>query len=208
MTSTTGLQPGWYRDLAAPGEVRWFDGTSWTEHVAPDPAMPPAPVPVPTSAPAHSAPAPVYGVPAQQSWQGQPGHPVQQGWQASPVGPQQGQPAQQGWNAGAVGAQQGWVHPGQLTYPVPAAPRMGASPSDAMHWIVPVGRSWQSILAGYLGLFGLLIWPLAPFALGLGVWAMRRARDGGHGRGRAVFALIAGAIGTLLGIAALSGLIL
>lgn len=191
MTSTTGLQPGWYRDLAAPGEVRWFDGTSWTAHVAPDPQLPPAATPAPAYVP---APTPAYSAPAQQGWQGQP--------------VQHGPPVQQGWQAGAVGAQQGWVHPGQLTYPVPAAPRMGASPSDAMHWIVPVGRSWQSILAGYLGLFGLLIWPLAPFALGLGVWAMRRARDGGHGRGRAVFAIIAGAIGTALGIAALSGLIL
>lgn len=208
MTSTTGLEPGWYRDLAAPGEVRWFDGTSWTAHVAPDPALPPAPVPVPAPAPGYSPPAPVYGVPAQQGWQAQPSQPVQQSWQASPVGAQQSQPVQQSWNAGAVAPQPGWVHPGQLTYPVPAAPRPGASPSDAMHWIVPVGRSWQSILAGYLGLFGLLIWPLAPFALGIGVWAMRRARDGGHGRGRAVFAIVTGLIGTALGIAVLSGPIL
>lgn len=202
MTSTTGLEPGWYRDRAAPGSIRWFDGTSWTAHVAPDPELAPPPAP----APVYSAPAPAYGVPAQPGWQGQPGQPVQQSWQASPGGTQQGPAAQQGWNVGAVGAQQGWVHPGQLTYP--ATPRMGASPSDAMHWMVPVGRSWQSILAGYLGLFGLVLWPLAPFALGLGVWAMRRAREGGHGRGRAVFAIIAGAIGTLLGIAVLSGLVL
>lgn len=204
MTSTTGLEPGWYRDRAAPGSIRWFDGTSWTAHVAPDPELVPPPAPAPVySAP---APAPAYGVPAQPGWQGQP---VQQGWPGPHTVPvQQGQPVQQGWQAGAVGSQPGWVHPGQLTYPAPAAPRMGASPSDAMHWMVPVGRSWQSILAGYLGLFGLVLWPLAPFALGLGVWAMRRAREGGHGRGRAVFAIIAGAIGTLLGIAVLSGLVL
>ena len=74
-------------------------------------------------------------------------------------------------------------------------------PDEAAHWLLPVGRSWQSITAGYLGLFGLLIWPLAPFAIWLGIWAMRI--PGGHGRGRAVFAIVAGALGTAFGAFAL-----
>ncbi|GAB2622053.1 hypothetical protein Aab01nite_76840 [Paractinoplanes abujensis] len=69
-----------------------------------------------------------------------------------------------------------------------------------MHWLLPTGRSWQSIAAGYLGLVGLVVWVLGPFALGLGIWAVvRSAREPGvHGRGRAVFGIVAGAIGTLM----------
>lgn len=86
-------------------------------------------------------------------------------------------------------------------YPAPVAQRQyeGSSPTDAMHWIVPVGRSWQSIVAGYLGLVALVVWPLAPFAIGLGIWALVRARQGGHGRGRAVFALVCGTLGLVVG---------
>ena len=77
----------------------------------------------------------------------------------------------------------------------PAPDRPGAHPTDALHWIAPVGRSWQSIVAGYVGLFSLLLWPLGVVAIGLGFWALRVGRRGGHGRGRAVFAIIAGALG-------------
>jgi hypothetical protein len=84
-----------------------------------------------------------------------------------------------------------------------AAPQPSTGPDDALHWILPVGRSWQSITAGYLGLFGLAIWPLAPIAIWLGIWALRRASQGGHGRGRAIFAIIAGALGTVFGALAL-----
>lgn len=33
--------PGWYPDSSAPGQLRWWDGSRWTEHRAPMPA--PAP---------------------------------------------------------------------------------------------------------------------------------------------------------------------
>ncbi|MET0434142.1 MAG: hypothetical protein ABW025_08235, partial [Cellulomonas sp.] len=81
-------------------------------------------------------------------------------------------------------------------YPEPA--RLGAGPGDAVHWLLPTGRSWQSIVAGYVGLFALLIWPLGPFAVWFGLWGLRRARTGGHGRGRAVFAVVVGAAATAL----------
>ncbi len=75
----------------------------------------------------------------------------------------------------------------------------GASPSSALHWVVPVGRSWQSVTAGYVALFAIFIWPLGPLALGLGVWAFVRAsRHAGHGRGRATFAVIVGLLTSLL----------
>ena len=88
----------------------------------------------------------------------------------------------------------------------PGHPASGADdgPGTALHWLVPVGRSWQSILAGYLGLVGLLVWVLAPVAIGFGVWALRVARAGGHGTGRAVFGIVAGLAGTVFGLLALA----
>ena len=84
-------------------------------------------------------------------------------------------------------------------YPVATYPVQGADhgPSDALHWVLPVGRSWQSIVAGYVAIVAMFFWPLGPVALGLGVWALARARHGGHGRGRAVFAVVVGALATV-----------
>ena len=104
---------------------------------------------------------------------------------------------------GGWGAPQAF--PGGPAHPdAPARP--GNDPHDALHWIVPLGRSWQSIVAGYLGLVGLVLWPLAPVAAGLGAWAMVKARSGGHGRGRAVFAIVTGVAGTAFGVIALLSL--
>jgi hypothetical protein len=65
--------------------------------------------------------------------------------------------------------------------------------------MLPTGRSWQSIAAGYVALFAWLIWPLGPVALVLGVWALVRAsRDGSHGRGRAIFAVVIGMLATVM----------
>lgn len=33
-----GTEPGWYPDHADPGQVRYWDGAQWTDHVAPAPA--------------------------------------------------------------------------------------------------------------------------------------------------------------------------
>jgi hypothetical protein len=73
-----------------------------------------------------------------------------------------------------------------------------AGPDSALHWMLPVGRSWQSITAGYVGLFAVVIVFLGPVALGLGTWGLvvARRRDG-HGTGRSVFAMVAGLWGTL-----------
>lgn len=80
----------------------------------------------------------------------------------------------------------------------PAAADHG--PRTAMHWALPVGRSWQSIVAGYVGLFALGIWVLGPVAIGFGAWAMVVAGRGGHGRGRAVFAIVAGVLASAAGV--------
>lgn len=113
--------------------LRWFDGSAWTEHTAPD----------------------------QSAWQTAPApQPWQQAFQAAPV---------------------------DLN-----------GPGNVAHWMIPVGRSWQSILAGYLGLLSLGIWPLGPFAIGVGIWALVKARQGGHGRGRAITGIVGGAVGVAI----------
>lgn len=35
---TSGAPPGWYADPQRPGMLRWWDGSAWTEHMAPIPA--------------------------------------------------------------------------------------------------------------------------------------------------------------------------
>ncbi len=74
---------------------------------------------------------------------------------------------------------------------------IGADP--AMRAILPVGRTPLALVAGYLGLFALVICPLAPFALGVGIWALvdLKKKPGMHGMGRAVFAIVVGALGTV-----------
>jgi hypothetical protein len=93
-------------------------------------------------------------------------------------------------------------HPpaGPFTPPVTAGypPALGESPDDPVHWLIPLGRTWQSIAAGYLGIFALFIWVLGPVAVAAGVWALRvSSRGGAHGRGRAVFGIVAGALATV-----------
>ncbi len=91
-------------------------------------------------------------------------------------------------------------------------------PETALHWMIPIGRSWQSVAAGYAGLAALLAWmfgwmgpggalvggAVGTVALALGVQAVRRAAAGGNGRGRAVFAIVAGA--TCLALTAIMAL--
>ncbi len=61
--------PGWYADATDPSLIRWWDGSSWSEHTQPNPAAasgtalaepaPPAPAaPAPAPSPAIVAPAP------------------------------------------------------------------------------------------------------------------------------------------------------
>lgn len=199
-------QAGWYSDGVTQGAVRWFDGQAWTQYtqaVAPPPApgvqgsayevggvspygsSPPAPYPAPPSSPhpsssyaAASYPSASYGssFPDRTSLGARGYGPAAPGYgPASGYGPTSGYgPAAPGYGPTALADQYG--------------------PSGALHWIVPVGRSWQSIVAGYVAILALFVWPVGPAALGLGIWALARARQGGHGRGRAVFAVIVGSL--------------
>lgn len=64
--------------------------------------------------------------------------------------------------------------------------------------ILPVGRAWQAIVAGYLGLLSVL--PVfGVLALIFGFWAVEAVRRDPqrHGMGRAIFGIVAGLIGTI-----------
>lgn len=113
------------------------------------------------------------------------------------------QPAAQSSTGGTLAAQQSYASQPYSGYHHAPGPDHG--PRSAMHWIVPVGRSWQSVAAGYVGLLSLGFWVLGPVAIGLGAWAMARARHGGHGRGRAIVGIVCGALGAAGMVAFLAG---
>lgn len=66
-----------------------------------------------------------------------------------------------------------------------------------IRWLLPVGRSPWAIAAGYLGLFCVLL-VFGPFALVAGLLGLRQIKNNPrmHGKGRAVFGIVAGALAT------------
>ena len=161
---------GWYDDGVTPGVERWFDGVEWSERTRPVWVPPVPPVPSPPAAS-------VYGAAPQGALV-----------QTSPYGQQHPAPGGPG-----VAAQQ-WPAP---QWPAQQGSMAASGPADVVHWMLPVGRSWQSITAGYVGLLSLGIWVLGPVAIWLGIWAIQKASTGGHGRGRAIFAMVTGTLAML-----------
>lgn len=77
----------------------------------------------------------------------------------------------------------------------------GAASHDAgMRMLLPVGRTGLSLAAGYVGLGAIVFFPLAPVAIILGVLAVRdlQRKPGSHGMGRAIFAIVIGALVSLV----------
>ena len=86
------------------------------------------------------------------------------------------------------------------------SPSMGEDAS--MRMLLPVGRSFWAIAAGYAGLFAVLMFP-APVALVLGIVAIRdiKRNPDKHGMGRAIFGLVMGGLFTILLSIVLFGLL-
>jgi hypothetical protein len=77
------------------------------------------------------------------------------------------------------------------------APGLGEEPADPVHWLLPLGRSWQSLVGGYVALFAIFIWILGPVSLIFGLLGLYAShRTGVHGRGRAWFAVVVGVLAT------------
>jgi hypothetical protein len=99
--------------------------------------------------------------------------------------------------------------PIQPAYP-PGGPYPPSRPLEdepGMRWLLPVGQSVWSIIAGYLGLFSVICFP-APLALLFGIIAVVHLRNNPRlsGWGRAIFGLVMGTIGTVFLVIMLFGM--
>jgi hypothetical protein len=89
-----------------------------------------------------------------------------------------------------------------ITIPVPGygpPPQEDIGQNAGIRLLLPVGRSIWAILAGYMGLFSVLLLP-APFAVILGIVAIIdiRKHPGKHGMGRAIFGIVMGILCPIL----------
>ena len=86
---------------------------------------------------------------------------------------------------------QGYAAQGYAAPPEPTDP--------ILRMAIPIGRSWWAIAAGYFGLFSLILLP-APISLILGLIALSDIRKNPEklGKGRAIFGIVMGTLGTAL----------
>ena len=70
--------------------------------------------------------------------------------------------------------------------------------NEGMEYVIPLNTSALSIIAGYVGLISVLVFP-APFALLLGILALVQLKKKPklHGKGRAIFAIVMGGLFSL-----------
>ena len=83
--------------------------------------------------------------------------------------------------------------------PVAVATQPVSTYDPSLRWVLPVGRSGWAVAAGYLALFAVLVLP-APFALAIGIIALRdlKRHPAMLGRGRAIFGIVMGTLGTIV----------
>ena len=119
--------------------------------------------------------------------------------QPAPVPQQAYAPAPQAAPAPAPQASPYYPQPQASPQPVPQRP-IGDDP--LMRMVLPVGRSAWAIAAGYLGLLSFLV-VFAPLALAAGIFALVDIKQNPHkhGKGRAIFGIVMGALGSILLVA-------
>lgn len=101
------------------------------------------------------------------------------------------------------------VNCSQIIQPVPVYKSVNDRDDPEMRMLLPIGRSPLAIIAGYLGLFSLIIIP-APLALIFGILAVIDIKKNPkkHGMGRAIFGIIMGTIFSVPLVVMIIGLIL
>lgn len=142
MVVSSTSPPAWHPDPQDPTMLRWWDGTSWTEHRHPatDPGAGATPQASPGAQPGYGAAQPDYGAP-------QPGYGARPGYGNSPVYGAQGGFSGQG----GYGAQQGF--PAQQSFGVPTGP-VARGQSGPTSWRAGNSNSVIVFIAGaiYLAL--------------------------------------------------------
>lgn len=70
---------------------------------------------------------------------------------------------------------------------------------EELHLVIPMGTPISAVIAGYLGLFSVLVLP-APFAFGMGIVGLRQIKKSGkrYGKVRCWVGIILGGLVTLL----------
>lgn len=210
-TPAAGLPPAnWYPDPQTPGQLRYWDGQRWTQHVHPGQG---AQAGAPAEADAAGAGASAGAVVGAQN----PGAGVFSG-------------AQRGQTVGAATGAATTFRPGGRPgeVPMPRTPGPddgppeeppGHDPRTLQHWILPRGRSVEAIIAGFVAIFATIVTAASVYgfdpsydayityvALGLsflsvlmGISGLRRAEEAGyHGKARSWFAVMIGFIMLLL----------
>lgn len=92
-----------------------------------------------------------------------------------------------------------WLEGAKSGPPGQAAPQAKGRPDTLTRMVLPVGRSAYAIVAGYLGLFSVLL-VFAPFAILFGLLAIRdlKLHKDKLGKGRAIFGIVMGAVFTIV----------
>ena len=184
---TTQPERGWYADPTSPARIRWWDGNGWTGHTAPAPPELTQPRTQPERQPQPAQPHPQP--PPQPQQASEPQAPAPPPPPPPPPSPPPPPPPQ----------------PDTHFFPRHEAQQGG----PGAHWALPIGRSGLAIAAGYLGLAALLLLP-APLAVFVGVLALRdlRANPDKKGKGRAMFGIVTGALGTIALLAIIAASVL
>lgn len=220
------IPAGWFRDPGGTEQLRWWDGTAWTAHLAPAPTPQPAPqaIPIPTPTVAQ-APSPVPVDPDERPYV-----PFQNAWSTAGGGSVMGpgefaRPAQ--WNTGGIwfiatsvfwsgllggvvgfaGALVPSLRPYVLTAGTPgySAVDLGLVTLVLVLLLIAAGRDRSRLLRmGYQqppAIWWILLLPFTPLAYMI-VRTSRVRRESGHGSAPLVFFLATYGVVVVLGIAA------